>query len=96
MNADKTEFMCFNQRGDISTQNGESLKLVDKFAYFGSSVSSTENDVSTRLAKVWTAIVRLSVIWKSDLSDKIKCSYFTSFGHVNITIWMHPMDADSE
>ena len=23
--------MCFNQRGDISTLNGSSLKLVDKF-----------------------------------------------------------------
>ena len=27
INADKTEFMCFNQRGDISTLNGRSLKL---------------------------------------------------------------------
>ena len=31
VNADKTEFMWFNQRGDISTLNGRSLKLVDKF-----------------------------------------------------------------
>ena len=30
-NAHKTEYMCFNQRGDISTLNGSSLKLVDKF-----------------------------------------------------------------
>ena len=33
VNADKTEYMCFNQRGDISTLNGSSLKLVDKFTY---------------------------------------------------------------
>ena len=33
INADKMEYMCFNQRGDISTQNGSSLKLVDKFTY---------------------------------------------------------------
>ena len=57
--------MCFNQRGDISTLNGSSLKLVDKFTYLGSSVSSTETDINTRLAKTWTAIDRLSVIWKS-------------------------------
>ena len=33
VNADKTEYMCFNQRGNISTLNGSSLKLVDKFTY---------------------------------------------------------------
>ena len=43
VNAHKTEYMCFNQTGDISTLNGSSLKLVDKFTYLGSSVSSTEN-----------------------------------------------------
>ena len=29
-----------------------------------------------RLAKAWTAINRLSVIWKSDLTDKMKHSFF--------------------
>ena len=29
VNADKTEYMCFNQRGDISKRNGRSLKLAD-------------------------------------------------------------------
>ena len=38
VNAHKTEFMCFNQKGDISTLDGTSLKLVDKFTYLGSSV----------------------------------------------------------
>ena len=37
--------MCFNQRGDISTLKGRSLKLVDKFTYLKRSVSSTENDI---------------------------------------------------
>ena len=61
-----------NQRGEISTLNDTSIKLVDTFTYLGSSVSSTEYDINMRLAKVWTAIDRLSVIWNSDLSDKIK------------------------
>ena len=47
VNADKMEYMCFNQKGDISTQNSSSLKLVDKFTYLGSSVSSTETDINT-------------------------------------------------
>ena len=67
--------MCLNQTGDIFTWNGSSLK-VDKFAYLGSSVSLTETDIDTRLAKELTAINRLSVIWKSDLTDKMKCSFF--------------------
>ena len=42
VNANKTEYMCFNQRGNISTLNGGSLKLVNNFTYLGSSISSTE------------------------------------------------------
>ena len=65
-----------SQTSDISAQNGSSLKLVDKFTYLGSSVSLTETDINTRLAKAWTAINRLSLIWKSDLTNKIKSSFF--------------------
>ena len=76
VNAHKTEYICFNQTGEISTVNGSSLKLVDKFPYLGSSVSSTETDIDTWLTKTWTAIDWLSVIWKSDLTDKMKRSFF--------------------
>ena len=64
VNSHKTEYMCFNQIADISTLNGSSLKLVDKFTYLESSVSSTERDINTWLAKAWTATDRLSIIWK--------------------------------
>ena len=76
VNAHKTEFICFNQKGDISTLDRTSLKLVDNFTYLGSSVSSTEKDIDTRLTKAWTAIDRLSIIWKSNLSDKMKRCFF--------------------
>ena len=66
--AHKTEYICFNQRGDISTLNGSSLKLVDKFTYLGSSVSSTETDINSQRPKAWTVIDWLSVI----------CSYLYS------------------
>ena len=59
VNANKTEYMFYNQRGDISTLNGSSLKLVDKFTYLGSSVLSTETNINTWLAKAWTANHRL-------------------------------------
>ena len=64
VNVDKTEYMCFNQNQtrDISTLTGSSLELENKFTYLGSSISSTENDISTRLVKAWSAIDRLSVL----------------------------------
>ena len=68
--------MCYNQTNDNSTLDGSSLKLVYKFTYLRSSVSSTEKDNHTRLTKAWTAINRLSIIWKSDLTDKMKRSFF--------------------
>ena len=76
VNAHKTEYMCYNQTGDISTLDGTTLKLVDEFTYLGSSVASTEKDIDTRLTKAWTAINRLSIIWKSDLTDRMKRSFF--------------------
>ena len=76
VNAHRTEYMCYNQTGDISTLDGTPLKLVDKFTYLGSSVASTVKVIDTRLTKAWTAINRLSIIWKSDLTDKMKRSFF--------------------
>ena len=73
---DNAVVSCYNQTGNIATLDGASLKLVDKFTYLGSSVSSTEKDIDTRLTKAWTAIDRLSIIWKSDLTDKMKRSFF--------------------
>ena len=75
LNANKM-YMCFNREWAISILNGGPLKFVDKFTYLGSSVSSTESDINLRLAKAWTAIYRLSIMWKSDLSDKITQDFF--------------------
>ena len=61
VNAHKTEYMCYNQTGDISILDGTSLKLVDKFTYLGSSVSSTEKDINTRLMKAWTTIDHMEI-----------------------------------
>ena len=48
-----------------------------------------------RQAKTWTAIEKLSVIQKSDLSDRIKWNFFQAAFGVSSTIWMHHMDADT-
>ena len=66
----KTEYMC-------SYQNGESpFEISGQVHLPGSSVSSTEKDINIWLAKAWTTIDRLSIIWKSNLSDKIKRNIF--------------------
>ena len=91
VNAHKTEYMCYNQTGDISTLDGTPLKLVDKLIYLGSSVLSTEKDFDTRLTKAWTVINRLSIIWKSDLTDKM---FLPSSCHIDTAVWMHYMDAN--
>ena len=35
-----------------------------------------ENNISMQLAKAWTAMKMLLVIWNSDISNKIKCNFF--------------------
>ena len=86
--------MCYNQTGDISTLDGTPLKLVNKFTYLGSSVESTEKDIDTRLTKAWKAINRLLIIWKSDLTDKIKRQFLPGSGRIDTAIWLHYMDAN--
>ena len=76
VNANKMECMRFKREGAISTLNNRPLKLFGKFIYLDNSVSSTESDANMHLVKAWTAIDELSLIWKSDLSDKIKRDFF--------------------
>ena len=87
----KRNICAIIKTGNISTLDRTPLKLVYKFTYLGSSVASTEKDIDTRLTKAWTAINRLSIIWKSDLTDKMKRSFLqaavTSILLYGCTIW---------
>ena len=76
INVDKTEYMCFNQRGDISETCGQ-VHLPRKQCLI--------NQEKHQLAKAWTAIDRLLVIWKTDLTDKIK----QFFQAVVVSILLH-------
>ena len=89
VNAHKMEYMYHNQTGDITTQDRTPLKLVDKFTYLGSSVPSTEKHIDTRLTKAWTAIDKLSIIWKSDLTDKMKRSFFQAAKTIKVRRTRH-------
>ena len=72
----RSELMSFSEDGAISALNGKPLKLVDPFIYLGSNISSTKSDVNNHIGKAWTAIDRLSTIWKFDLFDEIKQKLF--------------------
>ena len=67
--------------------------VKEQITYLGSSVSSPEKDIDTRLMNAWTAIDKLSVIWKSDLTDKMK-QFLPSSGLVDTAVWMHHTDAN--
>ena len=69
INANKTEFMCFKQKGVVSTLSGRPIKLVDQLTFLKNSNSSIESDVNLFLVKAWTAIDSLST---TDLLDKMK------------------------
>ena len=75
VNAHKTEYMCFNQTGDIYTLTVAHWNYLTSSPTEGA-VSHQPRHINTRLAKAWTVVDRLSVIWKSDLTDKMKRSFF--------------------
>lgn len=76
INATKTEFMSYNQEGQIKSLDGNEIKEVDNFVYLGSNVQSTEKDIQIRKAKAWVALNKLDRIWKSNMSSKLKRNFF--------------------
>ena len=62
VNANKIEYICFKEKGAISTLTGNPLKLVDQFTYLARNISSTESDVNVRLVKAWNVVEMLSII----------------------------------
>ena len=72
----QTGFIYFKQEETISILRGKPLKLVDHFTKLGNHILFTESNINSHLAEMWTAIVRLSTIWKFDLSNRIKWNFF--------------------
>ena len=80
--------MNFNQKDNITIKaaNGKPLKYVDSFE-----ISSIEKDIKIRIAKAWTALNKMQVIWKSNLCKDLKL--LQSCCRVHFTIWLSHMDA---
>ena len=81
--------MCYNQTGDITTLDGTPLKLVDKFTYLRSSISSTKKDIDTQLMKAWTAIDHMEI--RPEMKMK---QFLPGSGHIDTAVWMHYLDAN--
>ncbi|XP_071944095.1 uncharacterized protein [Antedon mediterranea] len=76
-NVKKTESMSVNCQGQIKTSSGYALKQVDQlFTYLGSNIASTTKDVDIRISKAWSALKRLTVVWKSNISNNMKKHFF--------------------
>ena len=74
--------------------NDKPLKLVDQFLYLGSNISSIENDVNTRIEKAWTVTDKLSIIRKSNYSDKKSPWFLPRCVHVGITVSVQHLDSN--
>ena len=89
--ADKIEFMCFNQRGDISILNGRSLRLVDKFT----------SEATSHLPKIISTVLQSSSCMDIDhpsISKTIKIRRARHEGYCwwskgdlisNVLLWTH-------
>ena len=82
INTDKTEYITLNQNQHgiqcitLKSREGHNIKRVEDFKYLGSYIGSTERDVNIRIAKAWAALNNMNVIWKSNLTDKLKRNFF--------------------
>ena len=77
LNTSKTEFMMYNlTEGDIVTNAGTKLKCVEDFKYLGSWVHKSANDLNIRIALAWTALNKMTIVWKSSLSRQLKIRFF--------------------
>lgn len=80
INCKKTKYIAQNQEQEtqIKSANDKNIESVDDFLYLGSYIESTAHDIDVRKAKAWSALNKLSCIWKSNLPDYLKRRFFRS------------------
>ena len=72
MNTTKTKFIAVNTEGTITAQNGCDLEQVNIFDCLGGKIISLKNDIQVRTGSAWSALNKLTPIWKSNLDVSIK------------------------
>ena len=80
LNNSKTEVMIFNQEYDtpIRTKTGHELKQVTNFKYLGGQMESSDKDWNYRKGMAWSALNKMSKIWKSNISQTMKRRVFSA------------------
>ena len=68
--------MSINDAGLMKSLDDQIIQEVLDFVYLGSNVQSSEKDMTIRITKAWAALNKLASIWKSNLPDNLKRSFF--------------------
>ena len=96
INTSKTKFLCYHQyhSSTIKSLQNENIIVVEDFNYLGSCIAPTKKDIDTRLSKVWAALNKFDVIWKSSLPDYLKRNYFqaTVESVYGACVWSYVLD----
>ena len=64
--------MTFGEDGDLKTIENANIKKVLNFLYLGAWTGSSLSDIKVRKAKVWSALNKMHVIWKSSMNRNLK------------------------
>ena len=62
----------------MNEKKAEFMIIKDDFEYLGSWINNTERDMKIRIAKAWSALNKVDVLWKSILNRDLKISIFQS------------------
>ena len=60
----------------MKSLSAHDIKRVCEFKYQGSYVGSTQHNVSVIIESAWVTLNSLNIIWKSNLSSKLKRNFF--------------------
>ena len=72
MNTIKTKVIAVNTERTITAQNGSDPEKLNDFNYLGSKIISSKNDIQVRIGSAWSALNKLTPIWKENLDVSIK------------------------
>ena len=76
VNIRKIQNCNINTDHKVRSVNGSQLKSVDNYTYLGSEISSVDKEIKIRIVKSWSALDKLSSIWKSNLTATLKRNFF--------------------
>jgi len=81
INVTKTKYICIGEEHDdnikLYVESGF-IERVDDFKYLGSWIKNSAKEISCRIGTAFTAAKQFKLIWRSQLSRKLKRLFFMS------------------